>query len=201
MGISFPAPVRADLLDGPVPHGVLLLAIAFAAENVLAPTSSLPHDVALADVQERVRPAPGALRTLRELEGLGIGLALVGDGPEWLVRRIAQVVWFRGEAIATAGDRFAVVCERIGLPAPCIWYVTADPADAANAVAAGCNAVLIDPEATGVAGEPDDGGRYVVPAIDGVLEVIRVPYTRSALNLRYLLRKILDTPPVEDLVR
>jgi FMN phosphatase YigB (HAD superfamily) len=185
-----------------------MLAIAFAADDVLAPTASWrglaaagPPDV-LAAVQELVRPFPGTARVLRELEGLGVGLALLGGEPAALLRRIAQVVFFRGEVVAAEGaGRFGVLAERIGLPAPCIWYVTAAQADAGEARAAGTNVILIDPNAEPALHEPRADGFYAGGSIDDVLEAIRIPYTRSALNLRYILRKIMDTPPLDELVR
>jgi phosphoglycolate phosphatase-like HAD superfamily hydrolase len=185
-----------------------MLAIAFAADDVLAPTAPLRRlaatgtdpQLALAAVQELVRPLPGAPRVLRELEALGVGLALLGAQPAELLRRIAQVVFFRGEVVAAEGPgRFAALAARFGLPEACIWYVTAAAGDAAEARAAGANVILVDPDAARC--EPQAAGFVVVPAVDDVLEVIRIPYTRSALNLRYILRKIMDTPPLDELVR
>ncbi len=204
---GWPSPVRAgEMPDGH--DGVLMLAIAFAADDVLAPTAALRSlaaadaPAALAAAQELVRPLPGAPRVLRELEALGVGLALLGGEPAGLLRRIAQVVFFRGEVVAAEGPgRFAALAARIGLPEPCIWYVTAAAADAAEARAAGTNVILVDPHAGERGSEPDDDGLRVVAAVDDVLEVIRIPYTRSALNLRYILRKIMDAPPLDELVR
>lgn len=184
-----------------------MLAIVFAADDVLAPTGALraggePGRDRLPAVQELVRPADGALHVLRELEGLGLGMALFGEGPDWLVRRIAQVVWFRGDVVVAAGPgRFAELCARVDLPPPCIWYVTASEADAAAAHAAGTNVVLFAPGAAPALHEPDERGLFVAAALSDVLEIIRIPYTRSALNLRYVLRKILDAPSVDELVR
>ncbi len=186
-----------------------MLAIAFSADGVLAPTASL-HEAAgpqpardlLPYVQELVRPFSGTPIVLRELEGLGISMAMLGAGPEWLQRRIAQVLWFKGEVVAASGpQRFATLCERLRLPAICVWYVTASRDDAAEALAAGTNVILIDDNQPAALLEPDGDGCFVARSIEDVLEVIRIPYTRSALNLRYIVRKLLDTPSLDELVR
>jgi hypothetical protein len=68
--------------------------------------------------------------------------------------------------------------------------VTARETEALAARAVGLNAIVI--EADGTPSEaPDERGLYVAARIDGVLDIVRAPYTRSALNMRYIMRTVL----------
>ena len=124
--------------------------------------------LAIAFASDAALDAPDGLRTVRELESLGIPLVTL-DAP--------------------AGTS-AAIAERFGLPPECVWYVTPREPDALAARGAGLNAILIDPHGT-PASEPDARGLYVADRLSGMLEIVRVPYTRSALNMRYIMRTVL----------
>jgi len=187
-----------------------VLAVAFALDDTLAATTESVDPVALRFAEEaaldvpraleaqRIAPRPGALRVVRELEALGVPLAILAPGPADVAQRTAELVWFAGPAVVgehpdgvPAPAAFAALCAHFALPAECVWYVTgrAD-ADARAACSAGLQGVFIDPAAD--APEPDARGLRRVAAIGDVLELLRGPYTRSALNMRYLMRTVLD---------
>jgi len=70
-----------------------MLAVAFSL-NALVPVAAL-RGATIPDVAELVRPSAPALRTIRELHGLGVSLTLAGDVPLPVLTRAAQVFWFR----------------------------------------------------------------------------------------------------------
>jgi hypothetical protein len=127
-----------------------------------------PLLLAIAFAPEPALDGTGGRRTLEELGSLGIPL----------------------ERLEAVPGTFPALAERFGLPAECVWYVTAHEADALGARAAGLQAILVDPAGAPSTG-PDERGLYVAAAVEGVLEIVRVPYTRSALNMRYIMRTVL----------
>ena len=137
-----------------------------------------------------MRPSASVLRTLRELEQLGIPLALFGDLPKPLLERMAAVLWFSGQVISVA-DPLAALPSTLALPAACIWFVTADADEAQRAVDAGFTAVQITSSESVAIDVPDRRGAYVLRTIEDLLEAIRVPYTLSALNLRGIIGAVL----------
>ncbi len=108
-----------------------------------------------------------AENTIAQLEALGIRVAADESPP---VERIAP---------------------RFGLPPSCVWFVTAQHADAVAARAGGLNVILIDAQAP-LTLEPNADGLHHAPGIEDVLEIVRIPYTRSALNMRYIMRTVLS---------
>jgi hypothetical protein len=76
-----------------------------------------------------------------------------------------------------------------GLPASCVWFVTETAGDAHDACDAGYQAVLVD-SAQPAASMPEQR-MHVIGGVSEVLELIREPYTRSVLNLRYIMRTVL----------
>ena len=168
------------------------VALQFAAESGLDLSRSL-------DAQ-RIAPQPGALRVVRELEALAVPLAVLAPEPGEAARRIADLVWFGGPVVTGAycagvpePSAFATLCAHFGLPGECVWYVTGRAeADARAACSAGLQGVYIDAAASADGSEPDVGGLRRIPAIGDVLDLLRAPYTRSALNLRHVLRTVLD---------
>jgi hypothetical protein len=189
--------------NAPVGKGPLVLATVFAIHNTLAPTGALlaavrtmPLEDVLPLVPEIVRPARGTLRVLRELEALEVPLVLVGSDPEPLVQKLARVFWFTGETIAAGPEgTVAATLERVGLPPSCIWFVTADIDEASAARDAGINTVLLAEGAEGAFLAPDERGFYVIPTIDELLEVLRIPYTRSVINLRHMYLSLIQYKP------
>jgi FMN phosphatase YigB (HAD superfamily) len=188
-----------------------VLAVAFALDDTLTAATESIDPVALRFAEEagldvpraveaqRIVPRPGALRVVRELEALAVPLAVLAPGPADVARQTAELVWFGGAVVVgdhsdglPAPSAFAALCARFGLPAECVWYVTGrSEADARAACAAGLQGVFIDPAAID-APEPDAPGLRRVAAIGDVLDLLRGPYTRSALNMRYLMRTVLD---------
>ncbi|HEY4441076.1 MAG TPA: HAD family hydrolase, partial [Candidatus Elarobacter sp.] len=168
-----------------------MFAVAFDLDGTLARSTGPADAVALgfvADIgldpprsaaAQELEPAPGALRVVRELEALGVPLAALAAGPAEDARRRAELVWFRGPVVTgefpggvPEAAAFAEICARFGLPAECVWYVTArSEADARAAWAAGLQAVLVDPAAPEPA--PDDRGLRRAKTLEGVLELLR----------------------------
>ncbi|MDB5043431.1 MAG: hypothetical protein JWN27_4157 [Candidatus Eremiobacteraeota bacterium] len=188
-----------------------MLAVAFALDDTLAAATESVDPVALRFAEEagldvpraveaqRIAPQPGALRVVRELEALAVPFAILAPGPADVARRTAELVWFAGPVVVgehpngvPAPSAFAALCAHFALPAECVWYVTGGAESGARAAcAAGVQGVFIDPAATNAA-EPDARGVRRVAAIGDVLDLLRGPYTRSALNMRYLMRTVLD---------
>jgi hypothetical protein len=167
----------------------LVLAIAFSAHDTLASTSGIVAQTSPADVPELLRPSADALRTLRELDQLGIPLALFGDLPKPLLDSMAVVLWFSGQVVSVA-DPLVALPLQFGLPPECIWFVTADGDEAQRAVDAGFTAVHIASRASAAIEAPDRRGVYLLNTIEDLLDVIRAPYTRSALNLRLVIQAL-----------
>jgi FMN phosphatase YigB (HAD superfamily) len=188
-----------------------VLAVAFALDDTLAAATESVDPVALRFAEEagpdvaraveaqRIAPRPGALRVVRELEALAVPLAILASGPADVARRTAELLWFAGPVVVgehpsgvPAPSAFAALCAHFALPAECVWYITGrSEADARGACAAGLRGVFIDPAAVD-APEPDARGLRRIAAIGDVLDLLRGPYTRSALNMRYLMRTVLD---------
>ncbi len=161
-----------------------MLAVVFDAVDTLAQTQHVAgrfdaaSAAALAAVAEAVRPYAGTPRVLRELESLNVPMAIAGTGPAWLTRRIAEVVWFRGDVlVASEAEMANAMIAWAALPADRIWFVTSRADAAAAARAAGINPIVVDANGD---------------SIGEVLEALRAPYTRAALNLRYLFRTVVE---------
>lgn len=188
-----------------------MLAVAFALDETLLAATAVDEvarrfaeeggmDVGRSLDAQGLHPQPGALRVVRELEALGVPLAVLSGEPEGAARRKAELAWFGGAVVCGEHDAsgtpapaaFTALCDQLGLPAACIWYVTGrSEHDALAAHACELNAVFIDPSAST---EPDAErpGIHRVRSIDDVLELLRGPYTRSALNMRYIMRTALS---------
>jgi phosphoglycolate phosphatase-like HAD superfamily hydrolase len=194
-----------------------VLAVAFALDDTLLAATPVDEvarrfaeeggmDVGRSLDAQGLHPQPGALHVVRELEALGVPLAVLSGEPEAAARRKAELAWFGGAVVCAEHDAsgvpepaaFAALCERLGLPAACIWYVTGrSERDAFAARACELNAVFVDPSAPDddpSVNEPDGerSGMHRVRRIDDVLELLRGPYTRSALNMRYIMRTALS---------
>jgi hypothetical protein len=184
-GVANPTVHKLTLADE-LEDQTLVLAIAFSAHDTLASTSGIGAHTSPADVPELLRPSAETLRTLRELDQLGMPLALLGDLPQPLLERMAVVLWFSGQVVSAA-DPIAVLPTTFGLPPECIWFVTADGEEAQRASDAGFTAVHIEARGPVAIESPDGRGAYVLHTIGDLLDAIRAPYTRSALNLRLII--------------
>jgi hypothetical protein len=153
----------------------LVLAVAFSAHDTLGSTSGIDAQTSPADVPELLRPTAAALHTLRELDQLGIPMALFGDLPKPLLDCISVVLWFSGQVVSVA-DPLAALPSTFGLPAACIWFVTADGDEAQRAVDAGFTAVQIAAQESAAIEAPDRRGVYVLNTIEDLLDAIRAPY-------------------------
>lgn len=169
--------------------GPVVLALAFAAE-ALAPTLGGHHCETIGDVAEIVRPTPAVMRTIEELQALGLSLSLVGDFPGPVLTRIAQVLWFPGHTVPCS-DPVRGLTETLEVPSACIWFVTAKEGEAQRAVLAGMNAIALSPDAPATTIAPSARGYYVAAGIEDVLEIIRVPYTRTALAMRVIAHTLV----------
>jgi hypothetical protein len=176
----------------------LMLAVAFSL-NALVPVAALRSATA-AQVPELVRPPAAALRTVRELHGLGVSLTLAGDVPSPVLKRVAQVLWLSGDVVAEP-DIVGAILSRVSLPPSCIWFVTADGDEAGAAAQRGMNAIEISEDRQHAIEQPDARGIIVAHAIDDVLEIVRIPYTRAALTIRFMIRQLLDPSLAEDVAR
>ncbi len=171
--------------------GPLVLAVAFSAHNTLTPTDALEPHTALDDIPDKVRPSAAVSRTLRELDLLGIPLTLAGDLPAAVLKGMANALWFPGDVVSDARPLPALL-SKINLPASCIWFVTADANEAQTASEMGLTTVHVSPNRSNASEASDVEGIYVVAEVDELLELIRAPYTRSALSLRLIIGALLS---------
>jgi hypothetical protein len=93
------------------------------------------------------------------------------------------------------------ILSHVSLPPACIWFVTADDVEACAAAARGMNAIEISETLPPAIEQPDARGIYVARAIDDVLEIVRIPYTRAALTMRFMIRQLLDKSLIEDVTQ
>ena len=140
-----------------------MLAVAFAYDDTLT-------------------PAAPARRVLDELDALAIPVAVLVRDEDERARATAPPLAWNGAVVSAPHDAagapgpeaVAALAAHFGLPPECIRYLTGrGRGDAQAASAAGAH------------------GHYL-ERIDDALEVLREPYTRSALNLRYIMRTVLE---------
>jgi HAD superfamily hydrolase (TIGR01509 family) len=152
---------------------------------------------------EIVEPLPGAERTLRELQALSVPLAILANGLSSSERRKAQAVGFAGELVVSEDTgvkkpdprAFAALVEALGFPAECIWYLGSDfELDIKPALAAGLNVVWLAQEQRDTISELEHTP-HVIHQTDELLELIKEPYTRSMLGLRYIMHDALAWRP------
>jgi FMN phosphatase YigB (HAD superfamily) len=143
---------------------------------------------------------------LRQLEALAIPHAILTNGWIALTRAKAEAVGFSGTVLVSDAPRgvskpqetaFAALAAVLGLPPDRIWYVGTDPrVDMAAAQKAGFNAVWLCPDEHGAPFPPDlPPPAHIIRRLDELLEILREPYTRSLLGLRYILHNVLEWPP------
>jgi putative hydrolase of the HAD superfamily len=150
-----------------------------------------------------VAPLPGAARVLYELRQLAVPQAILANGLSSAERRKAQSLDFAGKVLVSEDTgakkpdprAFAALAKAMMLPAEAIWYVGSDlEVDINPAHELGFNVVWIAPETEGVQA-PFDSRFHRVRQIDEVLELIKEPYTRAMLGVRYIMRSALTWRP------
>jgi hypothetical protein len=110
---------------------------------------------------------------------------LVGDLPRGQLLKIAEALWFRGE-VGSSDDPVEVLANATGLPAECTWFATGLPILAAQAAKRGMNVILTGSPQTSLA-DTGSGAYHTARDAEDILEFLRVPYTRAALALRFLM--------------
>lgn len=130
---------------------------------------------------DTLTPAVPARRVLHECEELRVPFAVLVRDADEAARAAAPPLAFTGAIVtalhdgagAPAADAVTALAAHFDLPPACIWYVTGRTRGDAQAVsAAGAHGVYIE-------------------RIEDALDALREPYTRSALNLRYIMRTVV----------
>ena len=182
-------------------------AVTGALASVFGPSTSLP-DLAAAYrrtvfemAPDFIHPSAQTARTLRELEHLAIPHAMLTAGWSKLRQRKADIVGFTGAILAPldagANEGSKLLRElntALAVPLDRIFFVGADlQRDIEPAQRAGMQAVWLRN------GRDDSSGRpaapYQIDSLEDILEILREPYTRSLLGLRYILHDVAGWRP------
>ena len=152
---------------------------------------------------ETAAPLPGVERTLDELRRLGVPQAILANGLSSPESRKAQSLGFTGKVLVSEDigakkpdpRAFAALLGALMLPPEALWYVGSNlEVDIKPAHDAGMTVVWVAPGAEGV--PPQFESRFHrVHQIDEVLELIKEPYTRAMLGLRYVMHNALTWRP------
>ena len=152
---------------------------------------------------ESVAPLPGVQPLLDELRRLAVPQAILANGLSGAESRKAQSLGFEGPVLVSEDigakkpdpRMFAALAEALMLPAEAIWYVGSNlDVDINPAYDLGFTVVWVAPE-TEHELQRFDSRFHRVHRIDEVLELIKEPYTRAMLGLRYIMRSALAWRP------
>ena len=159
--------------------------------NVL---SARYRQIAGQTARELTRPLPGAVEMLQQLQLLGVPAAILTNGLSTAEQAKARVMGFTGDVIVSENTgvkkpdvrAFGALLNALHLPAECVWYLASDfESDVRPARTVGMRGVWLSP----------DSGPGTVRNFDEFLELIKEPYTRSLLGLRYIMRSALEWRP------
>jgi FMN phosphatase YigB (HAD superfamily) len=152
---------------------------------------------------EGVSPLPGAEPMLDELRRLAVPQAILANGLSSVEHRKAQSLDFAGKVLVSEDigakkpdpRAFIALANALMLPAEAIWYVGSNlEVDINPAYDLGFNVVWVAGETEGPQ-PPFDSRFHRVRQIDEVLELIKEPYTRAMLGLRYIMHNALGWRP------
>jgi FMN phosphatase YigB (HAD superfamily) len=150
--------------------------------------------------QREAEPVKGAQNVLSRLRSLQVRLAILTNGMSVVERRKAEVAGFESEVIVSEDTgvekpdprAFTTLLELFGLPAQCVWYAGTDyDLDIAPALSAGAHAVWIAPQGARASGD----SLHVIHDIEELLDLLKEPYTRGLLGLRYIAHTALKWRP------
>jgi phosphoglycolate phosphatase-like HAD superfamily hydrolase len=184
-----------------------VLAIAFAYDRTLIEgVVDAAPDAPRRAILEGVRPRRGTATVLRAIESLRVPHAVVLAERQPTATHLADAVFFKGDVLVGDGMQhrapttttFRQIVAHFRLPPERIWFVTGrDAADAAAAAAFGFEVVYLRQPDDAPAAEPS-GDVLIVDELEDLLVVLGPAYTRSALNMRYLMRGLLGARPRPD---
>lgn len=172
----FAGMMREELrADGPLDLAGVLTAVLGRLEQRPPPDLGAVVASLLATYAAEVRPAPGAAELLERLDGAGVKLALVSNGPVDMQRAALAKLGFerRFRSVLISGDRdvaarkparriFGLACTGLEtVPEETLMIGNDADADVAGALAYGMQAVLI--------GSEQAGRDLGVPAVGGLL--------------------------------
>jgi FMN phosphatase YigB (HAD superfamily) len=209
-GRAFDAPGaarHADALfprDEPEPHArpdaLAEAAAAFLGEPVAARVVVARfRGIAAGLVSERVRAVAGTEVFLERVASLRLPTALLCNGWSAVAQRKAATARYRGTVLVSEDLRaakpepaaFEALVAELALPADRIWFVGADPRrDVDGAAAAGMRAIWINPQGAAFPVGLRAPAR-TISALDELLPDVCEEYTRSLLDLRYVLHSTL----------
>lgn len=143
---------------------------------------------------ETTQPLPGAVEMLQQLQSLSVPSAILTNGLSSAERAKAQALGFEGPVVVSEDTgikkpdirAFGELLVATGLPAECVWYLGADfEQDIRPARTVGMHGVWLTADNA-------DGS---VRSYGEFLELIKEPYTRSLLGLRYIMHNALAWRP------
>lgn len=144
--------------------------------------------------RELTRPVPGAAAMLQQLQSLAVPAAILTNGLSTAEQAKAHVLGFTGEVVVSEDTgvktpdirAFGALLDVLRLPAECVWYLSSDfEHDVRPSRTAGLHGVWLNP----------NGGPGSARSFDEFLDLVKEPYTRSLLGLRYILHNALAWRP------
>jgi hypothetical protein len=119
---------------------------------------------------------------------------MLSDGWPQLRKREAEIIGFNGSVLPPIDEGTDQLSAVLAVPLERIYFVGADPQrDIDPAVRAGMQAVWL----RNGQGYPPDlfAPAFEIESLDDLLELLREPYTRSLLGLRYILHSVAGWRP------
>ena len=144
--------------------------------------------------REFTQPVPGAAEMLQVVQSLEVPTAILTNGLSTAEFAKARVLGFTGDVVVSENTgakkpdirAFGALLNTLRLPAERVWYLASDfEEDVRPARTAGMHGVWLN----------SNNGPDTVRSFDEFLELIREPYTRSLLGLRYIMRTALEWRP------
>ncbi len=156
------------------------------------------RQIAMQLVPGCIEPLPGARETLAHITALQIPCAILTNGWSSIEQRKARSLGFEGPVLVSedTGRRkperaaFESLSDALALPPERIWYAGSDPLEVAAAAQTGLHGVWLRTQRRDFPGELETP-EHTIERIDEILDILREPYTRSLLGLRYVLHNAL----------
>lgn len=140
--------------------------------------------------RELTQPVPGAMEMLQQLQSLAVPVAILTNGLSTAEQAKARVLGFTGAVVVSENTgakkpdirAFGALLDVLRIPGECVWYLASDfENDIRPSRTAGMHGVWLC----------QNNGADTVHSFDEFLELVKEPYTRSLLGLRYIMHNAL----------